>query len=134
MMDWKLEVVVIPVSDVDRAKAFYSEQVGFNVDVDTKVSDDMRVVQLTPPGSACSITIGPALAPPGSFKGLQLCVTDIEAARAQLVERGVKVSKVQHMDNGVWVDGPGEDWNSFIFFSDPDGNGWTVQQVPSSRP
>jgi catechol 2,3-dioxygenase-like lactoylglutathione lyase family enzyme len=130
-MDWKLEVVVVPVSDVDRAKSFYSEKVGFNVDVDTRISDEFRVVQLTPPGSACSITVGPALASPGSLKGLQLCVSDVEAARAELVERGVEVGKVQHMDNGVWVDGPGGDWNSFIFFSDPDGNSWTVQQVPA---
>ena len=132
-MDWKLEVVVIPVSDVDRAKAFYSERVGFNVDNDTQVGDDMRVVQLTPPGSACSITFGTGLVamPPGSVKGLQLVVSDIEAARAELVERGVEVSKIQHVDNGVWVDGPGGAWNSFVFFSDPDGNGWTVQQVPA---
>ncbi|MBV9280490.1 MAG: VOC family protein [Chloroflexi bacterium] len=130
-MDWKLEVVVVPVSDVDRAKAFYSEKVGFNVDVDTRISEDFRVVQLTPPGSGCSITLGPALMSPGSLQGLQLCVTDIESARAELAGRGVEVSEVRHIDNGAWVDGPGEDWNSFIFFSDPDGNGWTVQQVPA---
>jgi predicted enzyme related to lactoylglutathione lyase len=123
--------VVVPVSDVDRAKAFYSEQVGFNVDVDTQVGENFRVVQLTPLGSGCSITLGPQLMSPGSLKGLQLCVSDVEAARAQLAERGVEVSKVQHIDSGVWVDGPGDEWNSFIFFSDPDGNGWTVQQVPT---
>jgi len=130
-MDWKLEVVVVPVSDVDRAKAFYSEQVGFKVDVDTQVSENFRVVQLTPPGSACSITLGPVLAPAGSLKGLQLVVSDVEAARAELVERGVEVSNVQHIEEGAWIDGPGGDWNSFIFFSDPDGNAWTVQQAPA---
>jgi catechol 2,3-dioxygenase-like lactoylglutathione lyase family enzyme len=130
-MDWKLEVVVVPVSDVDRAKAFYSEQVGFNVDVDRQMSETFRVVQLTPPGSACSISIGPVMAEPGSLKGLQLVVSDVEAARAELVERGVDVSPVQHIENGEWVDGRGEPWNSFIFFSDPDGNAWTVQEKPS---
>ena len=132
-MDWKLEVVVLPVSDVDRAKQFYSEQVGFNVDVDQKMGENFRVVQLTPPGSACSVTIGVGLAdmPPGSVKGLQLVVEDIEAAQAELVARGVEVSSIQHFDDGVQKEGPGGDWNSFIFFSDPDGNGWTVQQRPA---
>ena len=132
-MDWKLEVVVVPVSDVDRAKQFYSEQVGFNVDVDQKMGENFRVVQLTPPGSACSVTIGVGLAdmPPGSVKGLQLVVADIEAARAELVSRGVEVSPIQHFDDGVQKDGPGGVWNSFIFFSDPDGNGWAVQQKPA---
>ncbi|HEX3272651.1 MAG TPA: VOC family protein [Ktedonobacterales bacterium] len=132
-MDWKLEVVVVPVSDVDRAKQFYSEQIGFNVDVDQKMGENFRVVQLTPPGSACSVTIGVGLAdmPPGSIKGLQLVVADIEAARAELVSRGVDVSPIQHFDDGVQKEGPGGDWNSFIFFSDPDGNGWAVQQRPA---
>jgi catechol 2,3-dioxygenase-like lactoylglutathione lyase family enzyme len=132
-MDWKLEVVVVPVSDVDRAKRFYSEQVGFVVDVDRRMGEKFRVVQLTPPGSACSVTIGTGLveSAPGSLKGLQLVVSDIEAARAHLVERGVEVGKVQHMDDGVWVDGQGGDWNSFFFFDDPDGNGWAVQQKPA---
>jgi catechol 2,3-dioxygenase-like lactoylglutathione lyase family enzyme len=132
-MDWKLEVVVVPVSDVDRAKQFYSEQVGFNVDVDHRAGEQFRVVQLTPPGSACSVTIGEGLSdmPPGSVKGLQLVVADIEAARAELVSRGVEVSPIQHFDDGVQKEGPGGDWNSFIFFSDPDGNGWTVQQRPA---
>jgi catechol 2,3-dioxygenase-like lactoylglutathione lyase family enzyme len=132
-MDWKLEVVVIPVSDVDRAKQFYSEQVGFNVDVDHRAGEQFRVVQLTPPGSACSVTIGNGLSdmPPGSVKGLQLVVADIEAARAELVSRGVEVSPIQHFDDGVQKEGPGGDWNSFIFFSDPDGNGWAVQQKPA---
>jgi catechol 2,3-dioxygenase-like lactoylglutathione lyase family enzyme len=132
-MDWKLEVVVVPVSDVDRAKQFYSEQVGFNIDVDHRVGEQFRVVQLTPPGSACSVTIGKGLSdmPPGSVKGLQLVVADIEAARAELLARGVEVSPIQHFDDGVQKDGPGGDWNSFIFFSDPDGNGWAVQQRPA---
>src|SRR6185312_716962 len=132
-MDWKLEVVVVPVSDVDRAKQFYNEQVGFNVDVDHRVGEQFRVVQLTPPGSSCSVTIGVGLAdmPPGSVKGLQLVVADIEAARAELVSRGVEVSPIQHFDDGVQKEGPGGDWNSFIFFSDPDGNGWAVQQKPA---
>jgi catechol 2,3-dioxygenase-like lactoylglutathione lyase family enzyme len=132
-MDWKLEVVVVPVTDVDRAKRFYSEQVGFVVDHDTRVSDDMRVVQLTPLGSACSIALGTGLVemPPGSVKGMQLVVSDIEAARAELVERGVEVSEVQHFDGPDRVDGRGGDWNSFVFFSDPDGNGWAVQERPA---
>ena len=132
-MDWKLEVVVIPVSDVDRAKHFYSEQVGFVVDVDQQPNEHFRVVQLTPPGSACSVTIGTGLVDslPGSLKGLQLVVSDVQAAPAELVGRGVDVSPVRHMDDGTWVDGPGGDWNSFVFFSDPDGNQWTVQQAPA---
>src|SRR5918994_7949473 len=100
-MDWKLEVVVIPVSDVDRAKQFYSEQLGFNVDVDNQMGENFRNVQLTPQGSACSVTIGTGLTP-----GLQLVVGDIAAARDELVARGVDVTKVQHIENGVWVDGP----------------------------
>jgi predicted enzyme related to lactoylglutathione lyase len=132
VMDWKLEVVVVPVSDVDRAKKFYSEQVGFIVDVDRTMGEKFRVVQLTPPGSACSVTIGVGLAEsePGSLKGLQLCVSDVEAARAQLAERGVDVTPVRHVDEGVWTDGHGGPWNSFIFFDDPDGNAWTVQEKP----
>jgi catechol 2,3-dioxygenase-like lactoylglutathione lyase family enzyme len=133
-MEWKLELVIVPVSDVERAKHFYSEQVGFVVDHDTRISDDMRVVQLTPPGSACSIAIGKGMVDmqPGSVKGLQLVVSDIETARAELVERGVEVSKVQHFEGADLVDGPGGRWNSFIFFSDPDGNSWTVQERPAS--
>lgn len=129
-MEWKLEVVVVPVSDVDRAKRFYSEQVGFVVDVDHRASETFRVVQLTPPGSACSITIGTGLGdmPPGSLKGLQLSVSDVEAAQAELLARGVAVSPVKHFEGGVMADGPGGDYNSFIFFSDPDGNAWTVQE------
>ena len=133
-MDWKLEVVVVPVSDVDRAKEFYADRAGFLVDVDQRFGEAFRVVQLTPPGSACSITIGTGLvdSSPGSLKGLQLVVADIEAARAELAERGVDVSTVRHMEDGVWTDGRGGPWNSFIFFEDPDGNSWTVQEKPAS--
>ncbi len=132
-MDWKLELVVVPVTDVDRAKRFYGEQLGFVVDHDTRIGDEMRVVQLTPPGSACSIAIGTGMVrtPPGSLEGLQLVVADVEAARAQLVERGVEVSQVQHYEGADLADGPGDRWNSFIFFKDPDGNGWAVQERPA---
>jgi predicted enzyme related to lactoylglutathione lyase len=118
-MDFKLELVAIPVSDVDRAKAFY-EQVGFNADHDHKVSEDMRFVQLTPPGSACSIAIGKGVtdAEPGSVKGMQVVVDDIEAARATLVERGIDVSEIQRFP-----------WGAFVFFQDPDGNAWAVQDI-----
>ena len=134
-MDWKLELVVIPVTDVDRAKHFYGEQVGFVVDHDTRISDDMRIVQLTPVGSACSIAIGTGLpsSAPGSVQGIQLVVPDVDAARAHLIERGVEVSPVQHFDGSGRVDGRGGDWNSFIFFSDPDGNGWVVQERPAQN-
>jgi predicted enzyme related to lactoylglutathione lyase len=120
-MDWKIELVAIPVTDVDRAKAFYTEQAGFNADHDHTVSDELRFVQLTPPGSACSIAIGKGLtdAPPGSVKGMQIVVPDIEAARAELSGRGVDVGDVQ--------DYP---WGRFVFFDDPDGNAWAVQQIP----
>jgi len=120
-MDWKLEVVPIPVSDVDRAKAFYTEQVGFNADHDHPVSDEIRFVQLTPPGSGCSISLGKGIVdtPPGSVQGLMLVVPDVRAARAELADRGVDVSDVQEFP-----------WGSFVFFSDPDGNGWSVQQLP----
>jgi catechol 2,3-dioxygenase-like lactoylglutathione lyase family enzyme len=133
-VDWKLEVVVVPVSDVDQSKRFYSEQLGFNVDVDHQASETMRIVQLTPPGSACSVTIGTGLSAmvPGSLQGVQLVVLDIEAALAQLNEHGIESSGVQHFEDGEQRPGPGGDWNSFIFFSDPDGNGWAIQQRPSS--
>jgi catechol 2,3-dioxygenase-like lactoylglutathione lyase family enzyme len=132
-MDYKLELVAVPVSDVDRAKAFYTEKAGFNADHDHVVSEDIRFVQLTPPGSACSIAIGKGLVatPPGIVEGLQLVVPDIQAARAQLAERGVDVSQVQHYEGAERVDGPGGRWNSFIFFDDPDGNGWVVQERPT---
>ena len=121
-MDWKLELVAIPVSDVDRAKAFYTEKAGFIADHDHRVSDEIRFVQLTPPGSACSIALGTGItdAPPGSVRGMQLVVPDIHAARAELVERGVEVSDVQEFP-----------WGSFLFFTDPDGNAWAVQALPA---
>ncbi len=133
-MDFKLELVLLPVSDVDRAKTFYTEKVGFNLDVDHRASDEFRVVQMTPPGSACSITIGIGItdAAPGSVRGLHLVVSDIEAARAELVERGVDISEPRHFESGTWVPGPDpehRDYNSFADFSDPDGNSWVVQEV-----
>jgi predicted enzyme related to lactoylglutathione lyase len=120
-MDMKLELVAVPVSDVDRAKAFYTDQAGFNADHDYTVSDEVRFVQLTPPGSACSIAIGKGLtdAAPGSVVGLQLVVSDIEAARKEFADRGTDVSEVQDFP-----------WGRFVFFADPDGNKWAVQQVP----
>jgi predicted enzyme related to lactoylglutathione lyase len=119
-MDYKLELVAIPVSDADRAKAFYVDQAGFNADHDHRVSDEMRFIQLTPPGSGCSITIGDGItdAEPGSVKGLQLVVEDIETAHAELSGRGVDVSDVQEFP-----------WGRFVFFSDPDGNAWAVQEI-----
>ena len=132
-MHFRLEVVPVPVSDVDRAKRFYGEQVGFNVDLATQIGDGIRLVQLTPPGSTCSIHLSTGIfdMPSGVLEGLQLVVSDTEAAQAELVERGVEASSVQHMDDGVWVDGRGGDWNSFVFFSDPDGNGWVLQERPT---
>ncbi len=132
-MDWKLEVVPVPVSDVERAKRFYADKVGFVVDLDTWISDEARLVQLTPPGSACSIHVSTGLLDtlPGSVQGLQLMVSDIDAARAELIERGVGASPVQHVDDGDWVEGRGGDWNSFVFFDDPDGNGWVLQERPA---
>jgi catechol 2,3-dioxygenase-like lactoylglutathione lyase family enzyme len=135
-MKWKLELVVVPVSDVDRAKAFYADKLGFNVDVDFSPNDAFRVVQLTPPGSACSITIGKGMMDdvrPGSLKGLQISVGDIEAARAQLVEAGVEVSPIRHVGETGWADGEGGDYNSYVFFDDPDGNSWAVQESPLVR-
>jgi catechol 2,3-dioxygenase-like lactoylglutathione lyase family enzyme len=119
-MDWKIELVAIPVSDVDRAKAFYVDKAGFDADHDHAVSEEIRFVQLTPPGSACSITIGRGVtdAPPGSVQGMQMVVPDIEAAHAELVERGVEASDIQDLP-----------WGSFVFFHDPDGNKWAVQQI-----
>jgi predicted enzyme related to lactoylglutathione lyase len=136
-MDSKLELVVIPVSDVDRAKTFYNEKVGFSEDVDTRVSDEMRVVQLTPPGSACSIGIGTGItdAAPGSVRGLHLVVSDIEATRAELVERGMDVSEIRHFESSTWVPGPDpqrRDYSSYADFSDPDGNTWVLQEVGRS--
>ena len=120
-MNWPLELVQVPVTDVDRAKTFYTEKVGFNADHDHTVNEQIRFVQLTPPGSACSIAIGKGLSqmPPGSVQGLQLVVPDVQAARKELVERGVEVGEVQEFP-----------WGSFVFFSDPDGNSWAVQHLP----
>jgi catechol 2,3-dioxygenase-like lactoylglutathione lyase family enzyme len=134
-VDYTLELVVVPVSDVDRAKAFYADKCGFVVDVDRQFTESFRVVQLTPPGSACSITIGPSiLAEPGTgpLPGMQLCVTDIAAARAELAGRGVDISPVRHIEDGEWLDGPGGEFNSFAFFKDPDGNEWALQEKPAS--
>jgi catechol 2,3-dioxygenase-like lactoylglutathione lyase family enzyme len=121
LVDWRLELVQVPVSDVERAKAFYTEKAGFTLDHDHRVNEQIRFVQLTPPGSACSIALGTGLGDmrPGSVQGLQLVVSDIHAARAELIQRGVEVGDVQEFP-----------WGSFVFFSDPDGNGWAVQQIP----
>jgi catechol 2,3-dioxygenase-like lactoylglutathione lyase family enzyme len=121
-MDWRLELVAIPVSDVDRAKAFYTEKAGFNADHDHTVSEEIRFVQLTPPGSPCSIALGTGIVetPPGSAHGLQMVVSDVRAAREELLGRGVEVSDVQEFP-----------WGSFVFFNDPDGNSWSVQQLPA---
>ncbi len=132
-MDLKLELLLIPVSDVDRAKSFYVEKAGFHLDVDHRPNEDFRVVQLTPPGSACSITIGKGItdAAPGSYRGTHLVCTDIEAARAELRERGVEVSEIRHMEPGGWAPGPHperSDYGSFADFSDPDGNTWVLQE------
>jgi predicted enzyme related to lactoylglutathione lyase len=120
-MDWKIELVAIPVTDVDRAKAFYVNQVGFNADHDHRVSDTLRFVQLTPPGSACSIVMGTGITEmaPGSQKGVQIVVADVEAARKQLIDNGVRASEVDV-----------QPWGSFVYFSDPDGNTWALQQLP----
>jgi catechol 2,3-dioxygenase-like lactoylglutathione lyase family enzyme len=131
-MNWTLEVVVVPVSDIDRAKAFYADQLGFNVDFDMVVNDDVRIVQLTPPGSGCSVVIGKGAVPfmpPGSLKGLQLVVPDIHKAHAELVERGVAVSDVQVMGENPHPTADPLDNVGFVFFSDPDGNAWGVQQI-----
>jgi catechol 2,3-dioxygenase-like lactoylglutathione lyase family enzyme len=131
-MNWTLEVVVIPVSDVDRAKEFYGERLGFNLDHDTDVGAGNRVVQLTPPGSGCSIVVGAGIVPdmaPGSLKGLQLVVPDLRAARAQLVENGVEVGEIQVLGENPTPQPDPLDNVGFVFFSDPDGNGWAVQQI-----
>ncbi len=135
-MYWALEVVVVPVTDVDRSKSFYSDQVGFHVDHDTRVSDDLRVVQLTPPGSGCSIVIGQGLVNmlPGSLRGLQLVVPDIQQAHDELLGRGVEVTDIQAVDgdtNKLSQGGIALDNVGFIYFDDPDGNGWAVQQISS---
>jgi predicted enzyme related to lactoylglutathione lyase len=120
-MDWKLELVQVPVADLDRAKAFYTDNAGFKADVDARVDDEVRFIQLTPPGSACSIalTSGVHEMAPGSLNGLQVVVSDADAARAELLERGVEVSEVEEFP-----------WGRFVFFADPDGNSWALQQLP----
>ena len=122
-MDWTLEVIVVPVSDLDRSKRFYTEQLGFKVDHDTTFNEDTRIMQLTPPGSGCSIVLGKGIVKgePGTLKGVQLVVSDLEKARAQLIERGVEVGEIVRMNE---MDG-----GSFIFFDDPDGNSWAVQEI-----
>ncbi len=136
-MDFKLELVLIPVSDVDRAKEFYVEKCGFTLDVDHQPNEDFRVVQITPPGSACSLTIGKGLssATPGAYQGTHLVVADIESARAELVGRGVAVSDIRHMGASDWQPGADPahtDYNSFADFKDPDGNSWVLQEVKYS--
>ena len=133
-MDYKLELLLLPVSDVDRAKAFYTDQAGFSLDVDHRAGDDFRVVQLTPPGSACSISIGIGLtdAAPGSVRGVHLVVRDIVAAREELVGRGLEISEIRHLESTGWVPGPSPergDYESFAHFADPDGNTWVLQEA-----
>ncbi|MGH3403931.1 MAG: glyoxalase superfamily protein [Streptosporangiaceae bacterium] len=120
-MDWKIELVAIPVTDVDRAKAFYADQVGFHADHDHQVNESLRFVQLTPPGSACSVVMGTGITEmvPGSQKGVQMVVADVAAAREHLISNGVEASEVDV-----------QPWGSFVFFADPDGNGWSLQQLP----
>jgi catechol 2,3-dioxygenase-like lactoylglutathione lyase family enzyme len=146
-VEWRLEVVFVPVSDVDRAKAFYRDEVGFNEDLDSEFGDDVRMVQLTPPGSGCSIALLTGMAPgpglesmePGSLNGLQIVVSDINAARAKLIENGVEVSEVlevvQEEGKSVYraVRGEPKGWNAYAFFNDPDGNGWVLQQSPGDE-
>ena len=135
MEDLKLELLLMPVTDVDRAKKFYGDLCGFAVDVDHQPNEQFRVVQLTPPGSACSITIGIGVtdAEPGSVRGTHLVVKDIVKAREELVERGVEVSEIRHFDGTDWAPGPGDGpYNSFADFSDPDGNTWVLQENPQS--
>lgn len=132
-MEYKLELVIVPVSDVDRAKSFYTEQAGFELHVDHRAGPDFRVVQLLPRGSACAIAIGTGIssAEPGSVRGLHLMVTDIVAARDELVSRGVEVGEVRHIEAGTWSSGPHperNDYNSFADFADPDGNTWLLQE------
>ncbi len=136
-MDYKLELVLIPVADVDRAKKFYLEQAGFVLIVDTPIGPDQRVVQVVPPGSECAIGFGTGItsAAPGAAQGLHLVVSDIVAARAELTERGVAVSEIRHPQDGMWVDGPHPDranYQSFADFADPDGNIWVLQEVDRS--
>lgn len=140
-MDFKLELVLLPVADVDRAKDYYTQKVGFRLDVDTSPTEGFRVVQMTPPGSACSVTVGTGItdAPPSSYRGTHLTVSDIVAARDELVERGVEVSDIRHFDRerGEWQPGPDPghpDYASFADFADPDWNTWVLQEVRRAAP
>ncbi|WP_415950718.1 VOC family protein [Streptomyces sp. KLOTTS4A1] len=138
-MEYTLEVVIVPVSDVDRAKEFYADKCGFKVDLDQQVAPGVRIVQITPPGSRCSIALGEGMPTPpgqrsmapGTLQGLQLCVTDIEAAHAELTARGLEIAEVMHVGPSGWEPGKGETWNSFATFEDPDGNGWVLQEAPA---
>ena len=135
-MDWKIEVVTMPVSDIERARRFYAEKVGFEVDIDQRVSEDVRLVQLTPPGSACSIHlgIGTVEMEPGSMDGVFLVVGDVRAARAELAGRGVELGEIQVFDDGKYRpvrEGESLDYVGFVYFRDPDGNRWCVQQIPA---
>jgi catechol 2,3-dioxygenase-like lactoylglutathione lyase family enzyme len=135
-MDFKLELVILPVTDIDRAKAFYMDQAGFRLDVDHSAGEDFRIVQLTPPGSACSVTLMRNPDAAGSIQGLHLVVTDIDAARAELAGRGLDIGDVFHFGAGGQEAGPDPErgkYNSFLAFSDPDGNGWMVQEVPADQ-
>ncbi len=138
-MDYTIEVLNVPVADIDKAKEFYADKCGFHVDLDSEVAPGIRIVQITPPGSRCSIALaqGMPASPlqstmaPGTLRGVQICVTDIVAAHKQLADRGVDISPVQHVGQAGWEEGTGETWNSFAFFTDPDGNGWVLQEAPS---
>ena len=137
-MDWKLELIVVPVADIDRAKAFYMERAGFTLDVDHQAGDDFRIVQLTPPGSACSIALMKNVDMAGTAQGLQVVVADIEAARAELAERGLDAGAPFHFDSDTGAQSEGadprrSDYNTFLAFADPDGNRWLLQEVPSRR-
>ncbi|MBD8516375.1 VOC family protein [Plantibacter sp. CFBP 8804] len=128
-MQWSLEVVPVSVADVDQAKDFYAQQVGFHLDLDVRISDELRIVQLTPPGSRSSIQLKTGET---RLEGLQLVVDDIDQARAELADRGVDVSPVTHFEDGVRLEGRGGDWNSFVFFADPGGNAWVIQERPQT--
>jgi catechol 2,3-dioxygenase-like lactoylglutathione lyase family enzyme len=138
-MDMKLELVLVPVTDVDRAKAFYADKVGFTLDVDHAVGDEFRVVQFTPPGSSCSISFGVGLidSEPGTVKGLHLVVADVPAAHAELSARGVEMTEVHHFEGGQRVPGPDPErqkYGTYSSFADPDGNTWVLQEVPPEEP
>ncbi|GHC87525.1 glyoxalase [Streptomyces finlayi] len=139
-MEWTLEVVMVPVSDIDRAKDFYAQKCGFKVDIDMQISETTRVVQLTPTGSRCSIVLTEGMAPPaewasvaapGSLQGMQVCVVDVVAGREELAGRGVDISPVMHLGEKGWEEGKGDTWNSWAYFRDPDGNGWVLQEAPA---